>query len=226
VRINDDLHARVHVASHKLDWVASPLPGVDRRMLDRIGGEVARATTIVRYAPGSFFSAHSHDGGEEFLVLDGVFSDEHGDYGPGHYVRNPRGSSHTPFSKDGCTIFVKLWQMEEDDQDFIRTDTRGTTYRPGSTKGITLLDLHRYGNEMVRMEKWRPGTSESRIYEGGAEYLVIDGLLEDKNGRYAKGDWLRLPPGYDHILQARERTQLYVKTGHLSKPPNLFLFTD
>lgn len=226
MRINDDLNTRAHVASHKLLWVASPLPGVDRRMLDRIGGEVARATTIVRYAPGSYFSAHSHDGGEEFLVLDGIFSDEHGDYGPGYYVRNPRGSSHTPFSKDGCTIFVKLWQMKEGDQDFIRTDTQGAAYLPGLSEGISLLNLHHYENETVRMELWQPNASENRGYEGGAEYLVLDGLIEDEQGQYGKGDWLRLPPGYGHMLKAKEQTHLYVKTGHLSKPPNLSLFTD
>jgi hypothetical protein len=58
-------------------------------MLDRIGDEVARATSIVRYAPASHFSPHVHDGGEEFLVLEGTFQDEHGDYPVGSYVRNP-----------------------------------------------------------------------------------------------------------------------------------------
>ncbi len=96
MEVNADFSQRVVLDTNALDWIPSPLPGVDRRMLDRIGNEVARATSIVRYAPGSSFSAHTHSGGEEFLVLDGVFSDEHGDYGPGFYVRNPVGSAHTP----------------------------------------------------------------------------------------------------------------------------------
>lgn len=79
-------------------------------------GEVARATSIVRYSPGSRFSPHEHGGGEEFLVLEGVFSDEHGDDGPGTYVRNPVGSAHAPFSAAGCTILVKLRQMDPADQ--------------------------------------------------------------------------------------------------------------
>ena len=58
-------------------------------MLDRIGDEVARATSIVRYAPHSHFSPHTHGGGEEFLVLDGVFQDEHGDYPAGHLCPQP-----------------------------------------------------------------------------------------------------------------------------------------
>jgi len=64
-------------------------------MLDRIGEEVAQATSIVRYAAGSHFDRHVHDGGEEILVPHGVFSDEYGDYPAGAYVRNPPGASHT-----------------------------------------------------------------------------------------------------------------------------------
>ncbi|MEM8776605.1 MAG: cupin domain-containing protein, partial [Pseudomonadota bacterium] len=120
---NDDFSQRAVVHSEDEPWVASPIPGVDRRMLDRIGDEVARATSIVRYAPGSKFSAHVHTGGEEFFVLDGVFQDEHGDFPAGSYIRNPPESSHTPGSDEGCTIFVKLWQFDMADRTHIRADT-------------------------------------------------------------------------------------------------------
>lgn len=110
MKLNADLSQRVVLETETLDWQDSPMQGVQRRMLDRDGAEVARATSLVKYAPGSHFSAHTHGGGEEFFVLEGTFSDEQGDYPAGTYVRNPVGSSHTPFSKDGCTIFVKLWQ--------------------------------------------------------------------------------------------------------------------
>lgn len=99
--LNANFDERAVVHSDSQPWVASPMKGVDRRMLDRIGDEVARATTIVRYAPGSAFSAHTHTGGEEFLVLEGVFQDEHGDFPVGTYVRNPPTSSHTPSSAEG-----------------------------------------------------------------------------------------------------------------------------
>ncbi|MGF7212658.1 anti-sigma factor ChrR (cupin superfamily) [Skermanella aerolata] len=116
MRINDDLSKPVIIHAAKLDWVPSPSAGVDRCMLFRIGGEVARATTIVRYTPGSAFPRHTHTGGEEILVLDGTFQDEHGDYPAGSYFRNPPGTSHVPAAKDGCTIFVRLWQYREGDQ--------------------------------------------------------------------------------------------------------------
>ena len=108
MKIAADFSQRIVVNSNTLPWVKSPMAGVDRRPLDRIGDEVARATSIVRYAPGSEFSPHVHTGGEEFVVLEGVFQDEHGDFPAGSYIRNPPQSQHKPGSKEGCTIFVKL----------------------------------------------------------------------------------------------------------------------
>jgi hypothetical protein len=34
------------------DWLPWPLPYVRRQPLDRVGGDVARATSLVRYSPG------------------------------------------------------------------------------------------------------------------------------------------------------------------------------
>ena len=128
--LNSDFAARAAVHAAWLPWSLSPIPGVDRRMLDRIGDEVARATSIVRYAPHSRFSSHTHGGGEEFLVLDGVFQDERGDYPAGTYVRNPPTSSHTPGSEPGCTIFVKLWQFDASDRTPVRIDTSALSFAP------------------------------------------------------------------------------------------------
>src|SRR5215469_13150683 len=97
-------------------------------MLDRTGDEVARATSIVRYAPASRFAAHTHDGGEEFLVLEGVFQDEHGDYPAGSYVRNPPTSRHTPGSAPGCMLFVKLWQFDLEDRKPVRLTSEALAY--------------------------------------------------------------------------------------------------
>ena len=96
MHLTADFTKRAVVHGAKLDWKASPMPGVERRMLDRIGDEVARATSIVPYAPESQFSPHVLGGGEKFFVLEGVFQDEHGDFPAGCYVRNPPKSQHTP----------------------------------------------------------------------------------------------------------------------------------
>ena len=130
MKINADFGARVAVHAARIDWVPSPVKGVERKMLDRIGDEVARATSIVRYAPGSRFSAHTHDGGEEFLVLDGVFQDEHGDFAAGSYVRNPPESHHAPGSVPGCTIFVKLRQFDPKDRRQLAIDAGVVQLQP------------------------------------------------------------------------------------------------
>ena len=151
MELNADLNQRAVLDSNALDWTPSPLPGVERRLLDRRGGEVARATSIVRYAPGSSFERHTHGGGEEILVLEGTLSDEHGDYCAGTYLRNPVGSSHAPFSAGGCTILVKLQQMHPSDQQPLVIDTTQAVWLPGLVRGLEVLPLHAYGSEHVAL---------------------------------------------------------------------------
>ena len=169
MKINADLSQRAVVYSEDLPWVNSPLPGVQRRMLERDGEEVACATSVVRYAPDSSFDPHTHGGGEEFLVLDGVFSDEHGDFGPGVYVRNPPGSRHTPRSAPGCTILVKLRQMDRDDQEQVQIDTRRAPWQPGPVEGASVMPLFERGSEMVALWKLAPGTRLQRHVHAGGE---------------------------------------------------------
>ncbi len=218
MKLHADMTKRAVVQTRDLPWAASPLPGVDRRMLDRDGEEVARATSIVRYAAGSAFSAHTHGGGEEYLVLDGVFSDEHGDFEKGMYVRNPPGSSHTPSSKNGCTIFVKLCQMDDADQTQIGVDTTGAggwQVVAGST--VDVLPLHQFNAETVRMIRIAPGTRlDHHNHPGGEEILVLKGGFADEHGRYSEGHWIRNPPGSGHTVSSDEGCLLYIKTGHLT----------
>lgn len=195
MRINDDLSQPVIVHAAKLDWVPSPAAGVDRRMLFRIGGEVARATSIVRYAPGSAFPRHTHGGGEEIVVLEGVFQDEHGDYPAGSYFRNPPGTSHVPASKDGCTIFVRLWQFRDGDQaQIVRRPGEGRTagLRPGAARAAILFsDDH----EEVRLEEWAAGAKVAVGNQRGLEFLVLSGSLTASGETLEAQSWGRLPAG-------------------------------
>ncbi|MEL7544923.1 MAG: cupin domain-containing protein, partial [Pseudomonadota bacterium] len=195
MELNADFSKRVAVHSANLDWVASPMAGVDRRMLDRLGDEVARATSIVRYAPGSHFSPHVHAGGEEFLVLDGVFQDEHGDFPAGSYIRNPPQSSHTPGSEPGCTIFVKLWQFDLADRAEVRIDTSSSeNWQSASDRaGVEVMQLHDDPRETVRLERWAPGTHVSLDAAGGIEVLVLQGGFEEAGEKFSHQSWLRLP---------------------------------
>jgi anti-sigma factor ChrR (cupin superfamily) len=216
--VNADFTQRVVIDTTRLPWIASPLPGVERRMLDRIGGEVARATSLVKYAPRSAFSAHEHALGEEFLVLDGVFSDEMGDYPEGTYVRNPPGSHHVPSSAPGCIILVKLRQMQTDDQHRVVVDTTARSWDAGEVVGHTRLDLFNAGQagEHVTLERLQAGVSLSeRQCEGGEEIFVLKGELGDASGSYSAGTWIRNPPGYRRALRSDRGCTFWAKRGHL-----------
>lgn len=215
--VNDDLIRRAVVETEGVAWVASPLPGVFRKMLDRDGGEVARATSVVRYDPGSIFSRHVHELGEEFLVLDGVFSDERGHYPAGTYVRNPPGSSHVPFSKDGCVLFVKLRQFATDDQRHAVIDTRKSEWQRGRVPGVAVLPLHTHGGERVYLVRWGRNIDYPwHDHPAGEEIFVIEGSLEDEHGHYPKGTWVRQEPGSAHKPSSPDGALLYVKVGHLA----------
>lgn len=218
MKINADLGKRAVMDSTMLDWVASPMAGVERRMLERDGDEVARATSIVRYAPDSAFSAHVHGGGEEFLVLDGVFTDETGDFPTGMYVRNPPGSRHIPSSAPGCTILVKLWQMTPDDTDFVRINTHDRSLWRSGREGEDLLPLYEAANETVQMVRWSAGLDWGTVsFPGGGEYFILEGSFADDDGVYDRGAWLRLPPGSSHTPRTDGGCLFYLKTGHLQK---------
>jgi anti-sigma factor ChrR (cupin superfamily) len=215
LRVNADFGARVLLHTDEMSWVPSPEPGVERRMLDRVGGELARATSIVRYAPSSRFSVHGHELGEEFLVLEGVFSDEEGSYPASTYVRNPPGSRHTPYSDAGCVLFVKLRQFSADDSRRVVLDTRSATFAP-LAKGARSLQLHVFGEERVRLLRLtRNATVPSMECPGGAELLVLGGQCVASGYACREGTWLRLPAGSVLSLESDDGALLYLKTGHL-----------
>ena len=195
MRINDDLTKPIIVHTAKLDWVKSPAAGVDRRMLYREGDEVARATSIVRYAPGSAFPRHVHSGGEEILVLEGTFQDEHGDYPAGSYFRNPPGTSHEPAAAEGCTIFVRLWQFRErDETQIVRLPGGGEAapLRDGAIAARTLFDG---GAERVTIEDWRANATVTVGNERGLEFILLSGRASLSGEELAAQSWGRLPAG-------------------------------
>ncbi len=220
MELNADFSQRVAVHAARVPWVPSPIAGVDRRMLDRIGDEVARATSIVRYAPGSHFSPHIHGGGEELLVLEGEFSDEHGDFPAGSYIRNPPTSRHTPSSKPGCLLLVKLWQFDLADRTQVRIDTRDRAFVPVANRdGVTALALFHDRHEVVRLERWSANATIDLAPHGGAELLVLDGSFEESGEHFEAQSWLRLPQGASlTATTGANGCTVWIKTGHLGQP--------
>lgn len=215
--VNADFSRRVVIKTHALPWVPSPQAGVERRLLDRIGSEVARATSLVRYAPNSIFPAHDHALGEEFLVLDGIFSDEHGDYPAGTYVRNPPGSRHSPRTAPGCTIFVKLRQMPLTERERVVIDTTKQDWAQGSIDGHAKLDLYSATpmGERVTMERLGAGAHLSEEdCSGGEEIFVVSGDVGDDEGVYGPGTWIRNPAGHRRSLRSAVGATYWAKRGH------------
>lgn len=218
MKINANFNERVVINTNEMSWTPSPMPGVGRKMLDRIGEEIARATSLVRYAPNSHFSAHTHGGGEELLVLEGEFNDAAGCYPAGTYVRNPVGSSHAPWAgAEGAVIFVKLHQFDLQDAAHCVIQTREQAWYQGMVPGLKVMPLHEFGAEHVALVKWAPNTRfNPHQHWGGEEILVLEGVFCDEHGVYPAGSWLRSPHLSKHQpFTGPEGALIYVKTGHL-----------
>jgi anti-sigma factor ChrR (cupin superfamily) len=213
--LHADFSQRIVLNHHDLPWVSSPEPGVERRMLDRAGGEIAKATSIVRYQSGAAFARHTHDFGEEILVLEGVLSDETGDYPAGTYLMNPPGSAHAPFSRSGCTLFVKLRHLGPDQINREVVDTNTAPWLQGMVPGLTVMPLMRQGSGST-LVRWAPQTYfNAHRHFGGEEIFVVSGVFEDEHGIYRSGAWIRSPHMSLHQPFSREGCTIFVKTGHL-----------
>lgn len=207
--VRADLSQPASLVPQQWQWLPSPQPEVERVMLDRQGDEVAVATSIVRYAEDSAFPAHEHALGEEFIVLQGEFGDEHGRYGAGSYLRNPAGTAHSPFSEPGCIIWVKLRQFDLADQRpcVLQLDS------PMPARGIERRELHRYGNEVVQEIVAAEGeTVELTPVDEVQELLVLEGEVVADGARYPSWSWLRLPAGQGAGLRTQTRVRLFHKT--------------
>lgn len=214
--LNMDFNQRVVIHTATQDWVPSPMPGVWRKPLAREDVESGHATSIVRYDAGAQFRAHDHPKGEEILVLEGVFSDETGDYPAGTYFRNPRGFRHAPLSVDGCVLLVKLHQFQTDDTQHVVINTHREPFRPGSGN-LQVLTLHQHGSEQVALVRW-PARERFQLHShfGGEEIYVISGELKDEHGSYPQGTWIRSPHLSRHHPYVDRETLIWVKVGHLS----------
>lgn len=215
MNIYSDYSQRVVLNHHDLPWIPSPSLGVERRMLDRQGDELAKATSIVRYEAGAKFPGHVHEFGEEIFVLEGVLSDEAGNYPAGTYIMNPPGSSHTPFSERGCTLFVKLRHLGPEQVEREVVDTLSSQWFQGMVPGLTVMPLMKQGTGST-LVRWAPQTYfNPHKHYGGEEIFVVEGVFEDEHGRYPAGSWIRSPHMSLHQPFSKEGCTIFVKTGHL-----------
>lgn len=213
--LNMDFSERVVIRTGDQPWIQSPAGGVLRKPLAREEAERGHATSIVKYEAGASFNRHEHPLGEEILVLDGVFSDQTGDYPAGTYLRNPPGSGHAPFSEHGCTLLVKLHQFNPDDLASVRVNTKASEWLPG-IGNLQVMPLHDFEGEHVALVKWPAHeTFQPHRHFGGEEILVLSGEFCDEYGRYPAGTWIRSPHMSSHHPFVEQETVIWVKTGHL-----------
>ncbi|MEB3338007.1 MAG: cupin domain-containing protein [Leptolyngbyaceae bacterium] len=214
--LNTDYSQRIALNTSTLEWVQSPARGVSRKMLERDGQEAARATSVVRYAPGAGFESHIHPLGEEILVLEGTFEDEHGVYPMGTYIKNPAGSRHRPFSQEGCTLFVKLRYLDPEDQTRVVIQTAETPWHPGLVEGLAVMPLSQFQGSHTALVRWQPNTTfNPHHHYGGEEIFVLDGTFCDEYGTYPAGTWLRSPHMSSHQPFSVTGCTILVKVGHL-----------
>ena len=196
-------------------WLASPAKGVWRKPLARESAERGHATSIVKFDAEASFSEHDHPLGEEILVLSGTFSDHTGDYHTGTYFRNPKGFKHAPFSKEGCTLLVKLHQFPVGDNERVVIDTKNTAWLSGMG-GLKVMPLHSFQGESTALVKWPKGERfQPHQHFGGEEIFVISGEFIDEHGRYPENSWLRSPHMSSHHPYVEIETVILVKVGHL-----------
>jgi anti-sigma factor ChrR (cupin superfamily) len=221
-KINANFDERAAVHSANINWLDSPMAGVSRKPLDRVGGEVARATSVVRYAPKSQFSPHVHTGGEEFLVLEGVFQDEHGDYPAGSYIRNPPQSRHTPGSEEGCVILVKLWQFAPTDRRHLVLNTNAMdTSVDELREGVSVIPLYADNSEEVSIQQWEEHTTVQIEANKGIEVFVLEGSFVEQQEEFTQSSWLRLPLGSKFTaVTGASGAKVWLKRGHLAQLDN------
>lgn len=215
MKVNDDRLQTVLVHTAKSEWLKSPQAGVERIPLERLFPESGPVTSIVKYAKESSFSAHMHPKGEEILVLDGVFEDEHGDYPAGSYIRNPPGSSHKPFSRSGCVLLVKLNWFNVKDAHTLHIANLFNGEMSAAEEKI----LHQYESEtttLITIPKGQQYLIEPS--QKGNELFVVKGKVSSASHDFVSGDWLRELASKDSEFKATEDTFIYRKTGHFYLP--------
>ena len=213
--LNMDFTQKITINSHQQNWQSSSHQGVWRKPLAREAAERGHATSIVRFDAGAKFSSHDHPLGEEILVLDGIFSDETGDYGKGSYFRNPEGFSHAPFSTKGCTLLVKLHQFQQGDLEHVNINTLHNQWLPGHGN-LNVMPLHSFKGESTALVHWPAGERfQPHVHAGGEEIFVINGEFIDEYGRYPEGTWIRSPHMSKHNPYVEQDTLILVKVGHL-----------
>ena len=216
VQFNNDFEQLVALNTCELPWLPMSAEGVSRRVLEEVDAVLLRTTSVFRYVKNTHLLSHTHDKGEEIIVLEGEYSDEFGVYSTGTYIKNPTATRHTSVTKSGCILFVKQGHLQKDDTERVVVHVQNSPWRQGMVAGLSVMPLSEFKGEHSALVRWQPGTVfNAHRHWGGEEIYVLEGVFEDEFGRYPKGTWLRNPHMSQHAPFSREGCTIFVKVGHL-----------
>jgi len=217
MNVNDDFSQRTVVHGRQSTWEDTRLYGVRRCQLDRVVDNLERITSLVEFAENSALSTHEHPGGEEILVLSGVFEDSYGSWPEGSYIRYPPGTVHAPHSDRGCVVLVKHCQFSLSDKTIVHANINKLEYiEPRDRPGVSVASMYKDSRESVRVERWAPNAAINFTAEGGAEIIVLKGSAVENSDSLQPQSWLRVPIGGQvSAIAGPEGTLAWIKTNHL-----------
>ncbi len=212
---NADYSKRIAILPDKNAWSETGMSGIRYKLLESCCEPYPRRTLLLQCDPGSTIDQQGEQNELEFFVLRGEISDQNNNYPVSTYVRNPEGCSHA-HSEQGCSVFIKLSQIHEEDQgQRIINTRRESKWLPGPSEGIQIYPLHVWDTESIFLIRWKLAAHFKPIMDPkGEEILVIEGELQDEFGRYPKGSWIRNPTAIWQSWVATAGTVVYYKNGH------------
>lgn len=204
--INADYEKAIFVEESSLLWQKDE-NSISKKIFSK---SEDKETALIKFDKASNLKNSSQINSVEIFVLDGIYSNEFGDFEKGTYLKLPKEDESKVFSKEGCEIFRKKNYPQIKDEKII-VDTSNSFWRPGQGN-LQVMPL----SEQTALVKWpKDEIFIPHTHWGGEEILVLKGEFKDEHGSFKIGTWIRSPHLSSHHPYVKEETIILVKTGHM-----------
>jgi len=216
--INADCAQLVILRPADREWEDAGQAGVSRAVLERINHRtLGRETALMRLAPGTRLAPEVLDRRLEIFVIEGTFSDGHGDYGARTFIMNPPGTTYAAASRDGCLLYTKRLDGFAGDSARIVIDLADAAWKPFGERVAEVVPFYQVGERGVaaRVGHVFPNAKiAEHDHPGGEEVLILDGVFKDQFGDGTPGTWLRYPIGLAHEpYSGDDGALIYIRDG-------------
>jgi anti-sigma factor ChrR (cupin superfamily) len=212
--LHGDLATRVVVHPRELCW-SPAIDGVSFKRLDCTSAAPRIGTTLIKLEPGARLAEQRHRVSQDLFCLAGSWSDDAGAYGPASFVHHPAGSIVAACSDGGALLLGKTRHGPSCDARIVVETTAGV-WQPALLAGLRIMMLHQHGVVRVALLSFPAG---ARIAEHdhpqGEEFYVLDGGLEDEQGSYGQGTWVRQPRASRHAVHSEDGCTMFSISGHM-----------